>query len=385
MKFHLRQIVFLMSVLLLVTLSACSQLQDSSPLLPATEEPVPPAEAAVTEDPEESVELPTITAAPEDADPQEEPPQEVFINLDDLELFELPISFDTYQVNIQSDLVEVNQELTADVNNLTASSITILESKPIDPEMAQTVNQIRTLNGFVTLFVDGACTVNNDNAWGFKNKEDRQINFFDHMLPSKFLVGNAVLTGEDVEVNGRITNRFSLSVENFDRGTDAPFRLNELDHGELFVDVETGTLVQVVIEGLAVYNTLDLQGSGPFTYILNNQNFDQPLEIDFQPECGPEPDTQYPIFEPILAYTNDPENEFFEITVRSSMDEVAEFYRSALKADNWTLKEEANYGGPTLYLTFANGSGKNLSVDLMAATTDGENSIITVTLSLLPW
>lgn len=389
MKFHLRQTLFLLKIVLLVTLSACSQLQDSSPLPPQTQDS-DPVEVVVTEELDEGLELPTMTAAPDEAPaqegtPQEEPRQEEFINLDELEIFELPNTFDTYQVNIQYNLGDLDTEITADVNNLTASSMTVQENNPSDPELAQTTYQNRTLNGFATLIVDGSCSVNNYNAWGFKIDEDLHINPFDHFLPSDFLIGNAVLTGNDVEVNGRSTNQFTLTIDNFARGEDPPFHLNELELGEFFIDVETGTLVQLMIEGSGSISMFGSKSSGPIYYELNNQNFDQPLNIDFLPECGPEPNTQFPILEPMMMYQNDPERGFFEATIPFNLEEVAEFYRSSLKADNWTLTEEESYGGTDLYLQFLNGSGETLNVNLMGVNTSGETSITTVTLSLFSW
>jgi hypothetical protein len=193
---------------------------------------------------------------------------------------------------------------------------------------------------------------------------------FSSDLPRNYLTGEAEFAESGVTVNGRPAIRYSLDKKNFDLDPDPAMIFSDLELGEVYIDEESGTLLRVLVKGVGQLSMGFLGWSpiGEILYELNYTEFDQPVEIDHSPDCDPETisgRTQFPIIEPYLLVSTVEEDTNIEFSAYISLQDAIDFYKSTLPKQGWTLADEVSFGEDDVSLTFKNGSGLRLVVDLM--------------------
>jgi hypothetical protein len=380
------------AIILIFSISACNLIPVPVTVANQSQTDLNTAQDIETERNENLSEAPNIlTESPSPIATEEESSTALeTINLDNLEEYQYPLHADTYQTTIE-------HSFSTSENNFTRISlkadVNILEQKSkINEEQESTIEnwpsehkQDLLIDGVVASKLGESCSVVN---FELDQTEKLPVTFlFRRRMPNRFLKGEVKLAEENLMINDRITNRYALDETNFDPESDYPLIIDSVDQGDLYLDAETGSLAKVVIEGSGqdrILNDTDPKLMGNIRYELNHLNFNQPVEIEFLPDCGLLPQTQFPAIEPILTYSNNSADDYIEIITLRSMQETADFYRAELQATDWTLLDEVSFGEESTILEFQNSSGERLDVDLMeVALPDGDSNTI-ITIYLLP-
>jgi hypothetical protein len=324
------------------------------------------------------------------------------INLDTLEEYEYPFGFDTYRTTFDhsfstgdGDYGRISGEgvvnhtepalsfttFIEETGENTDSDLGVLEPEPL---------QVRIMNGVVTSKRGEHCNVINTNVGPMEDLEHSIYSFNHTLMPSQFLTGMAALVETDVLVNGRITNHYVLRESNFDPRNDPPIYINSLYRGDLYLDAESSSLVRVVIEGFGTDQTINFHNPGLFGDIrfeLNHLDFNEIVEIIALSGCEALPETRFPVIEPVLVFKNNEDDTYIEMIVPLTLQEIADFYRSEMVLDNWSLIEETGYEDNLLILEFGNSNGERVKIDMKEtpgpASGGGVPSTV-VLISLLP-
>ncbi|MEK6221236.1 MAG: hypothetical protein N2D54_03215, partial [Chloroflexota bacterium] len=328
------------------------------------------------------------------------------LNLDNLADFEFPVGVNTYRTQIEHSYTTVAEEdddeeeevvefttLTAEGAVNHAAQAGSLTSKVIssDPKLRQPKSQRRIISAILLSAQKDTCSMFNLNEGPVPDPDAPLTWFHRKNSPSVYLYGEATLVENGVMINGRLTDRYRLEVNNFNPEGIEEIKINILHSGDLYLDTQSGGVVRVVFSASEKDPNPNLEPPrllGTINYSFNNTNFDEPLEINYFKNCRPQPLTQFPVVSPLMIYRNDGSDSYIELNTPLRIPQVANFYRIELAADNWTLIKEESYTTEDLILTFENNQGKHMQVDMFEtpAPKSKPDAVTTfITISFLPY
>lgn len=169
------------------------------------------------------------------------------------------------------------------------------------------------------------------------------------------LGGEAQLVASAVTVNGVLTNQYKLDNTNIDTGDPSSGEVINVEDGELYVALEGGYVVRVVLVGRGYSELLsgDPSLEGDIFYQLDFEPTDQPPQINPPQTCGDPQDADYPMMDDAFALTD--LAGVLQYKTNYAIDQVVAFYKSELLAEGWSLSQEL-VAAPTALLTFDKGS-----------------------------
>jgi hypothetical protein len=299
------------------------------------------------------------------------------LDLSNLEEFDTPTGVVSYRIIYKNDFysneLEYHQESGEGVVNLSENNSYVREISEAGGENPTPHSFERWIIGFDSIAVSElGCTLGDYSTFDTLSAEERIGLGFSSWLPRHFITGEAEFAEAGLIVNGRSAIRYTLDKMNFELDPEPSMIFASLEIGEVYVDEETGSILRVEVKGVGVLS-LGPAGAtsiGDIHYELEFSDFDEEVVIEAPSDCNPDTldsFTQFPILEPYLIVSIDPDDTYLDFSAFVPLQEAANFYKSALRAAGWTITEETSFSEEDVWLTFTNGSGLTLQVDLRQA------------------
>jgi hypothetical protein len=308
------------------------------------------------------------------------------INLDSLADVQFPFDVSSYHVTYRQSVVTEDdrgeESLEGDVSRDPPGSAMVRQQAGARTGDGTSVDDLRVIDGTGYLQNPDVCVMTDPTPMTL---EPMPPTFY-LPEPAEFLTGEAELIERGVMMNGRMTDHYGFDAANFKEGEFVAPKMESLDRGDVYFDSGHGFLVDLQFEGTGSNSDImtfasDPELPGTVTYRLSFSDFDQPTDIQGFETCGPVPQTDYPVIDrPIIVYQRSSAS--LDLTVVGDLDEVVQYYKTALAEDGWTLVEERAFDPRDLSFTFEGQEGKTLEVGIRndapqsAAPEDG---IITIT------
>jgi len=193
----------------------------------------------------------------------------------------------------------------------------------------------------------------------------------------EFYKGQAERVETDVDIEGITTDRYELKPENINNlgGDD----VSELTDGSVYVAQDDGYLVRIEMMGtiMTAENEFDpnteTQFTMSYTYIPVE---DGSLNIAPLPECADQlaGSGAYPVMEGGSELVSI--EDMFFYTVAAPLEDVLDFYRTAMVEEGWTLSKDVGGGSVSFATLEFTKDGETVEV---SAITSGDEVSVTIT------
>jgi hypothetical protein len=190
--------------------------------------------------------------------------------------------------------------------------------------------------------------------------------FADSLSPDVPLLGDAFLVEQDVDLGGRMADRFSLTEDNLAEvaAEDALGATQmELNEGSVYIAHDGDYITRVELKGTMPATselTEDFGGESEVHYIIDVVAHEEPLQIEAPAGCAGNAldDFDYPLMADAIGLLSVPGGIFYESG--SPVAEVVDFYRTEMAGQGWELVEENVVGN--LYELFFEKDGLRVRI-----------------------
>ena len=360
-----KQVLLSLAALALVTL-ACSLMSGlggdtGAPEVPGDSDSAPP-ESSVTEAPAVSEDAGAGLETIDLSDPA------LHTTKDDYPAFKMTMNFKYEGVDTAGNPKTFDQDFTFEAQKEPkAQHISMAGDTPDESMEFVTIG-----DQSMSVFPGVGCTVfPTDSMEGPGAEEFLAIPDF-----SKSFKGQAQRAETGVDIEGTLTDRYTITAENMNDSED---EFTNITNGNVYVSQDGGYIVRVELTGTVKTATLDFD---PNTDVQLDLNYtlipvtDGSINIVPPSECAEQlsGDSKYPVMDGAEGLIVMGDTVFY--TVNASLGDVAEFYKTEMPADGWTLANEMGAENISFFtLEFTKDSE---AVDVDAITT-GEGVAVTIT------
>ncbi|MBW8010357.1 MAG: hypothetical protein FVQ83_03825 [Chloroflexi bacterium] len=194
--------------------------------------------------------------------------------------------------------------------------------------------ELANINGTDYVFIPGLGCI----AFG----GDELIDIYDDLIDSsELLTGEAQLLESGVMINGVATDHYKIDESNVDTGDPgSEDYLEEIEDGNLYVAVDGGYIVRMVIDGRGVSSALsgDATLVGDLHYELNFTPTNDAVVVSPPAGCEEASETEFPVLDD--AYDINTFPGFYSYSTNYSFDDVVDFYKTEMAAAGWDLGDE---------------------------------------------